>query len=934
MRHNAEPEAVDLLLEVERLDLLPPLVDAKSCARTCLYLASCAPYLGEPDDRAVLEVGDLCVRGTEGKKRRARAQTPRRQLAAARLLFARPPALAHHLSLPHLEQTHTHTHTHQINTHPTPPLPQQQQQQTAHAIYSRLDRHHDALRIALRLGDKARAEATFAACPDPLEKRQLAYLLARHGLPLDLDGDTPAARSLAPGAPGGGGAAAGMSEGEAEALKDDLRSILGNARLSERYLALARDLDVLEPKVPEDVYKSHLADAAPGGRGGGAAAAAAGSGAVDSARANLAATLVNAFLNAGFGQDRLVTPAAAGGGEGAAGAEGGGAAAAGTTGDAVHWVFKNKDHGKAAAVASLGMVSLWDVEGGLPAIDKYLYSTDPHVVAGALLAIGTLCCCVHDENDPAFALIGDYVSNADPVIRSGAVLALGLAYAGARRAEVSELLVPVAMDGDSPPELAGLAALSLGLVFCASADPDVVEALLTALMARPAHELATPGAKQMALGLGLLFLGRQEAAEATAEVARAALHPKIARYASVTLDALAYAGTGNVLKVQELLAVCGEHPEAEHRAEQERREAAAKAEADAAAAAKAKAAAAAAATVPAAAAPAAAAAVPAGGEAAAAADADAAAPSAEAKKEEGEEAANKEEEGGEGAEKKPKDGDDDDDDAADAPWRSHHQSPAVLGLALVASAEPLGAQMAARALDHLLQYGDPAVRRAVPLALALLHASDPDAAATDALSRLSHDTDGEVAASAALALGVLGAGTNHARLAGILRGLAAYHSREPTLLFLVRVSQGLVHAGKGLLSLSPYHADRQLLSSVALAGLLAVTTAAEDVRATLAGKQPWLLYCLACALKPRMLMTLDAEGAPLAAAVRVGQAVDVVAQAGRPKTVTGFQTHDTPVLLARGERAELATDEWLPLAPLLEGCVILKPNPEWVERAE
>ena len=32
--------------------------------------------------------------------------------------------------------------------------------------------------------------------------------------------------------------------------------------------------------------------------------------------------------------------------------------------------------------------------------------------------------------------------------------------------------------------------------------------------------------------------------------------------------------------------------------------------------------------------------------------------------------------------------------------------------------------------------------------------------------------------------------------------------------------------------------------------------------------------------------------------VRVGQAVDVVGQAGRPKTITGFATHTTPVLLA------------------------------------
>ena len=37
--------------------------------------------------------------------------------------------------------------------------------------------------------------------------------------------------------------------------------------------------------------------------------------------------------------------------------------------------------------------------------------------------------------------------------------------------------------------------------------------------------------------------------------------------------------------------------------------------------------------------------------------------------------------------------------------------------------------------------------------------------------------------------------------------------------------------------------------------------------------------------------------------------MDVVGQAGKPKTITGFQIHTTPVLLAHGERAELATEE-------------------------
>lgn len=56
--------------------------------------------------------------------------------------------------------------------------------------------------------------------------------------------------------------------------------------------------------------------------------------------------------------------------------------------------------------------------------------------------------------------------------------------------------------------------------------------------------------------------------------------------------------------------------------------------------------------------------------------------------------------------------------------------------------------------------------------------------------------------------------------------------------------------------------------------------------------------------------------------------------AGRPKTITGFQTHTTPVLLSAGERAELGTEKYLPLNTVLEGVVILKPNPDYVEKKE
>jgi 26S proteasome regulatory subunit N1 len=109
--------------------------------------------------------------------------------------------------------------------------------------------------------------------------------------------------------------------------RDILQELISNSRLSEGYLTLARDLDVMEPKTPDDIYKAHLVD----GRASAGAS-------VDSARQNLAATFVNAFVNAGFGQDKLMTAPSM---ESSTGSSSG------------SWLFKNKEHGKASAAASL-----------------------------------------------------------------------------------------------------------------------------------------------------------------------------------------------------------------------------------------------------------------------------------------------------------------------------------------------------------------------------------------------------------------------------------------------------------------------------------------------------------------------------------------------------------------------------------------------------
>lgn len=69
-----------------------------------------------------------------------------------------------------------------------------------------------------------------------------------------------------------------------------------------------------------------------------------------------------------------------------------------------------------------------------------------------------------------------------------------------------------------------------------------------------------------------------------------------------------------------------------------------------------------------------------------------------------------------------------------------------------------------------------------------------------------------------------------------------------------------------------------LRAGVQLAGILALLHSCFDLKAMLGGKHPYVLYYLAAAMRPRMLMTVDPQGKLLPVSVRVGQAIDTVAQ--------------------------------------------------------
>ena len=84
--------------------------------------------------------------------------------------------------------------------------------------------------------------------------------------------------------------------------------------------------------------------------------------------------------------------------------------------------------------------------------------------------------------------------------------------------------------------------------------------------------------------------------------------------------------------------------------------------------------------------------------------------------------------------------------------------------------------------------------------------------------------------------------------------------------------------------------ERRARAGVAVAGILAVLHCCLDLKATIGGRHPAALFYLAAAMRPRMLMTVDEAGALLPVPVRVGQAVDVVAQA-RPPSAFSSSCH-------------------------------------------
>lgn len=104
--------------------------------------------------------------------------------------------------------------------------------ETALQLARKFKQYTQAMRLTLMLNNVKEVEEIFREEKDAATQKQLAFMLARQQVYLDLEETFPD--------------------------YDDLVEIMSNSNLNKHFLNLARELDIMEPKVPEDIYKTHL----------------------------------------------------------------------------------------------------------------------------------------------------------------------------------------------------------------------------------------------------------------------------------------------------------------------------------------------------------------------------------------------------------------------------------------------------------------------------------------------------------------------------------------------------------------------------------------------------------------------------------------------------------------------------------------------------
>lgn len=100
---------------------------------------------------------------------------------------------------------------------------------TAYNISMQVKEYPYALRAALKLDNQELIDEAFNSCEDPIVQKQLAFALGRQ-------------RQVV------------------ESEDDQLNELMSNTKVSEYFKKLCEDLDVANPKKPEEIYKAQFED--------------------------------------------------------------------------------------------------------------------------------------------------------------------------------------------------------------------------------------------------------------------------------------------------------------------------------------------------------------------------------------------------------------------------------------------------------------------------------------------------------------------------------------------------------------------------------------------------------------------------------------------------------------------------------------------------
>ncbi|PLW58365.1 hypothetical protein PCANC_00465 [Puccinia coronata f. sp. avenae] len=231
---------------------------------------------------------------------------------------------------------------------------------------------------------------------------------------------------------------------------------------------------------------------------------------------------------------------------------------AGTTSDKflrenLDWLSKASNWSKFSATAGLGVIHRGNLTQGMEILQPYLPSPQGapgssfYSEGGSLFALGLI-----NVNHGGSSVL-DYISNvmkstSSDIIEHGAALGLGVAGMSSGNEDVYDDLRDVLYhDSAIAGEAAGYA---MGLIMLGSGSSKALDEMLQ-YAHETQHEKIIRG---LAVGISLLFYGKEQAADGIIEILTADKDP-ILRYGGIYTIAMAYAGTGNNKAIRRLLHV-------------------------------------------------------------------------------------------------------------------------------------------------------------------------------------------------------------------------------------------------------------------------------------------------------------------------------------------------------------------------------------------